>query len=65
MVAQSKEASGTFRWQLAKQMSLADLEVWIRAADVYNEINAPVITTGFQSVWRQLQEAWYGWTPMK
>jgi hypothetical protein len=48
MVVQSKEAFGTFRWQLAKQTSLADLEVWIRAADVYNEINAPVITTGFQ-----------------
>ena len=48
MVAQSKEASGTFRWQLANPVSLAGHEVWIRSADVYDEIKAPITNTGFQ-----------------
>ena len=48
MVAQSKKANGTFRWQLAQAISLAGREVWIRSADVYNGQQAPASNTGFQ-----------------
>ena len=48
MVAQSKGSFGTFRWELANPTSLAGFEVRIRSADVYNEINAPAIPTGFE-----------------
>jgi dienelactone hydrolase len=49
MVAQSKErGAGKFRWKLDKPVSLANREVWIRAADVYDGTHAPSDTTGFE-----------------
>lgn len=48
MIAESKQTSGTFRWQLANPTNLEDSEVWIRSADVYNGINALAIPTGFE-----------------
>jgi len=48
MIAQSSKPDGIFRWQLANPVRLKDHEVWIRVAEIYNEMSTPTTTSGFQ-----------------
>lgn len=48
MVAQSKETSGVFRWQLAKPAMILNREVWVRAAEVFDGQSIPPGATGFE-----------------
>jgi len=48
MVAESRYVNGRFRSQLREQMDLAEHEIWIRVAEVYNGSSIPTGATGFE-----------------
>jgi hypothetical protein len=48
MVADTKEKGGTFRSALDQPRDLTKLEVWVRAAEVYDGASVPAGSTGFQ-----------------
>jgi dienelactone hydrolase len=48
MVATPKRVNGTFRSQIPEKTDLSECEVWIRAAEVYNEHDVPAGATGFE-----------------
>ena len=48
MVAQTKETGGTFRSAFDQSRDVTPLEVWIRAAEVYDGASVPPGATGFQ-----------------
>ena len=48
MVAQSEKSNGTFRSQLSSSTDMTGQEVWIRAAEVFNNANLPPDVTGFR-----------------
>lgn len=47
MVAQSEGKAGTFRSEFDKKRDLRKLQIWIRAAEVYNGTTVPANATGF------------------
>lgn len=47
MVAENREVNGTFRSQLSALTDLNEAQIWIRAAEVYNESSVPPGATGF------------------
>ncbi len=48
MVVRCQRVNGLFRSQLGNPTDLAGREIWIRAAEVYNEMSVPAGATGFE-----------------